>query len=60
MPYPYAEAKALHVYGQLHAAKGEPALAREKYEAALAILTRLGEWLYRSHVERALAKLDRE
>jgi tetratricopeptide (TPR) repeat protein len=57
MPYPYAEAKALYTYGKLHAAKGEPELARERYEQALAILDRLGEGLYRPHVERALAEL---
>jgi tetratricopeptide (TPR) repeat protein len=55
MPYPYAEAKALYVYGQLHAVKGEPRLAREKYEAALAICAQLDEGLYRPHIERALA-----
>lgn len=54
MPYPYAEAKALYVYGQLHAAKGETELAREKYQAALAICERLGEGLYRPHIEQAL------
>jgi tetratricopeptide (TPR) repeat protein len=58
MPYPYAGAKALSVYGRLHAAKGEPEQAREKYQAALAICARLGEGLYRPHVERALADLD--
>jgi tetratricopeptide (TPR) repeat protein len=57
MPYPYAEAKALYVYGQLHAARGEPEYAREKYQAALAICVRLGEGLYRPHIERALADL---
>jgi class 3 adenylate cyclase len=58
MPYPYAEAKARYVYGQLYAAKGEPAPAREQYQAALAILDQLGERLYAEHVERALAELD--
>ena len=57
MPYPYAEAKALYVYGQLHAVKGETEQAREKYEAAIAICERLGEGLYRPHIERALAEL---
>jgi hypothetical protein len=57
MPYPHAEAKALYVYGQLHAAKGEPDLARGKYQAALAICARLGEGLYRPHIERALAEI---
>jgi ATP/maltotriose-dependent transcriptional regulator MalT len=57
MPYPYAEAKALFVYGRLHATKGEPGLAREQYEQALAICERLGEGLYRPHIERALEEL---
>jgi tetratricopeptide (TPR) repeat protein len=54
MPYPYAEAKALYVYGQLHAARGEPEQARETYQAAPAICERLGEGLYRPHIERTL------
>jgi len=54
MPYPYAEAKALYVYGQLYAAQGELEQAREKYEQALAICDRLGEGLYRPHIARAL------
>jgi predicted ATPase/DNA-binding XRE family transcriptional regulator len=57
MPSPYGEAKALYVYGQLHAAQGEPERARERYAAALAILNRLGERLYAEHVERALAQV---
>ena len=57
MPYPYAEAKALYVYGQLHTAKGEPQQAREKYEQALTICDRLGERLYRNYIEQALAGL---
>jgi predicted ATPase/DNA-binding XRE family transcriptional regulator len=58
MPYPYSEAKALYVYGQLHTARGEPERAREKFQAALAICDRLGERLYRLHIERALAGLE--
>ena len=57
MPYPYAEAKALWVYGQLHAAQGEPDLARARYQATLAILHRLDERLYAEHIERALEGL---
>lgn len=56
MPYPYAKAKALYVYGQLHTAKREPARAR--YETALAILGRLGERLYAEQIERALDRLE--
>ena len=55
MPFPYAEAKALYVYGQLYKAKGEPEEAREQLEAALAILNRLGERLYAERVERTLS-----
>jgi len=57
MPYPYAEAKALAIYGRLHAALSEPAWAREKYKAALTICTRLGERLYAEHIEHALKML---
>jgi tetratricopeptide (TPR) repeat protein len=59
MPYPYAEAKGLYVYGQLHAAEGKPEQAREKYEVALVICARLGEGLYRPYIERALQELSR-
>jgi tetratricopeptide (TPR) repeat protein len=58
MPYPYAEAKLLYCYGQMHAAKGEPERARERFEAALAICARLGEGLYRPHIEHALAAIE--
>jgi len=58
MPYPYAEAKALSVYGQLHMGRDEPERARAKYEAALAICQRLGEGLYRPHIEQALGELE--
>jgi hypothetical protein len=57
MPYPYAEAKALYVYGLIRAARGEPDRARARYDAAMAILARLGERLYAEHVERAQAAL---
>lgn len=57
MPYPYAEAKALYVYGQLHTAEGKLEQAHEKYHQALAICDRLGEGLYRLHIEQALAEL---
>lgn len=56
MPFPYGEAKALYVYGLLHQAKGEPEAARERLEAALTMLNRLGERLYAEQVERALAE----
>jgi tetratricopeptide (TPR) repeat protein len=59
MPYPYGEANILFVYGNLHAANGEVEQAREQYEAALAILGRLGERLYAEQVEHALAAVRR-
>jgi hypothetical protein len=58
MPYPYGEAKTLWVYGRLEAAHGDPATARERFIQALAICERLGEGLYRPHIERALAEVD--
>jgi tetratricopeptide (TPR) repeat protein len=58
MPYPYAEAKALYVYGQLYAARGEPTQACEKYRAALAICDRLGEGLYRPRIEQDLDMIN--
>ena len=57
MPYPYAEAKALWVYGRLEVARGDPAAARECFTLALAICDRLGEGLYRPHIEQALTQL---
>jgi tetratricopeptide (TPR) repeat protein len=50
LPYPYGEARLLHVYGQMHAQKGEPGPARERLEDALAIFRRLGA---RKDAERA-------
>jgi class 3 adenylate cyclase/tetratricopeptide (TPR) repeat protein len=58
MPWLWTEAKTLFVYGQISVAQGNPARARNCYEQALAICERLGEGLYRPHIERALAKLD--
>jgi hypothetical protein len=59
MPYPYAEARLLHVYGEMHAQKGEPQRARERLEAALAIFRRLGARKDAERVEQALADLSR-
>ena len=59
LPYPGAEFKALYVYGQLYAAMGECVKAREAYMRALAICKRLGERLYRPHIERALSAVTR-
>ncbi len=60
IPYPYAEAKARYVYGQLGATLGEHAQAREQFTSALEILGRLGERLYAGQVERAMAEMDGE
>jgi transcriptional regulator with XRE-family HTH domain/tetratricopeptide (TPR) repeat protein len=57
MRYPYAEAKALYVSGQLHATRSDPESARHQMEMALAILMQLRERLYAEHIERALTHL---
>jgi tetratricopeptide (TPR) repeat protein len=49
MPYPFAEGRLLHTYGQMHADKAEPQVARARLEAAGAIFRRLGA---RKDVER--------
>jgi tetratricopeptide (TPR) repeat protein len=58
MPCPYAEARLLHVYGHMHAQKGEPGPARERFEAALAIFRRLGACKHVERVEQAIADLQ--
>jgi tetratricopeptide (TPR) repeat protein/transcriptional regulator with XRE-family HTH domain len=60
LPSPYAEAKALYVFGLLHERKGEREQAQERLMAALAILNQLGERFYAEQVERALAGLDQQ
>jgi tetratricopeptide (TPR) repeat protein len=57
MPFPYARAKTLYISGRLYQAKGEPEQAHERLEAALAILSKLGERLYASRIEQILAAL---
>jgi hypothetical protein len=54
MPYPYAEARLLHVYGEMHAQKGELEPARQRLEEALAIFRRLGAHKDAERMERAL------
>lgn len=54
MVYPACEARALYFAGLSASLAGEPAQAREHYEAALAIFGQLGEQLYRPYVEAAL------
>jgi tetratricopeptide (TPR) repeat protein len=57
MRYPYAEGRLLHVYGELHVAKGQPVPARERLEAALAIFQRLGARKDAERVAQAVAAL---
>jgi tetratricopeptide (TPR) repeat protein/transcriptional regulator with XRE-family HTH domain len=57
MPYPYAELKALWVYGRLEAARSDVAAARMRFTQALAICGQLGEGLYRKRIEHDLADL---
>jgi tetratricopeptide (TPR) repeat protein len=58
MGYPYAEAKALSGAGDLWKVRGQSELARDQYEAALAILYRLGERAYAEKIEQELAQLS--
>jgi tetratricopeptide (TPR) repeat protein/transcriptional regulator with XRE-family HTH domain len=57
MPYPYAEARLQHVYGQLRVQRSEPGPARERLEAALAIFRGLGACGDLERVEQELAAL---
>jgi tetratricopeptide (TPR) repeat protein len=52
MPYLYAEAKLLYASGKIETACGNAAGARERFTDALALCERLGERLYRPHLER--------
>ncbi len=55
LPYPYAEARLLHAYGQLHSANGRPERARDSLEAALVTFKRLGAREDARRTARALA-----
>jgi tetratricopeptide (TPR) repeat protein len=55
MPYPYAEAKARYVSGQMWAARGKQAQAQAQFKEALAICQRLGERLYGEAIAQALS-----
>jgi tetratricopeptide (TPR) repeat protein len=57
MSYPYGEARALFTYGLMLAEQGETALARERLDVALTILSRLGERLYMEAAEHLLASV---
>ena len=59
MPYPYAEARLLQVYGLMHAAMGERGPARERLEEALAIFRRLGAHKDVKRVEQVVTDLQR-
>ncbi len=58
MHTPYDEAQTLYLSGLLHLQQGETQPARERLEAALAILHRLGERLYAPQIEQALANME--
>ena len=58
--YPFFEACFLHIWGQMHLNRGEPAAARERLEAALAIFQRLGARPFVARVEQDLATLAAE
>jgi hypothetical protein len=49
--------KCLYAHGLLEIAIGAPQAARSRLEEALVIGVRLGEGLFRPHIERTLAKL---
>jgi tetratricopeptide (TPR) repeat protein len=55
MPYPYAEARLLHLSGRLRTQAGNPVTARERLATALAIFRRLGARKDIEQVERDLA-----
>jgi tetratricopeptide (TPR) repeat protein len=52
MPYPYAEARLLHLSGRLHTQVGTPEAAEERLAAALTIFQRLGARKDIDQVER--------
>jgi tetratricopeptide (TPR) repeat protein len=54
IPYPYAEAKARYVYGQVYLSECKAKEAHEQLEGSLAILNRLGERVYAKLVERTM------
>jgi tetratricopeptide (TPR) repeat protein len=55
MAAPYAEAKALYTAGLISHDKRELEQARQRFEAALGICTRLGERFYALRIEQVLA-----
>jgi tetratricopeptide (TPR) repeat protein/transcriptional regulator with XRE-family HTH domain len=57
MPYPYAEARLLHVYADLQARKGAPEPAQERLQEARAIFERLGARRDAARTEQTLDTL---
>jgi tetratricopeptide (TPR) repeat protein len=57
MPYPYAEARLLHLSGRLYTQMGKPEVAREHLAAALALFRRLGARKDIEQSEQLLATL---
>jgi len=60
MPYPYAEARFLHLDGALRAQQGEGAAARDHLAAARAIFARLGARRDSERLEGTLARLSQK
>jgi tetratricopeptide (TPR) repeat protein len=56
MAAPYAEAKTLYTAGLISHKKEELEPARQRFEAALTILERLGERLYARYIEQLLGQ----
>lgn len=57
MPYPYAEARLLHVYGEVKARQGQREPAQQHLAAALTLFQRLGARADIAVAEQALADL---
>jgi transposase len=58
IPYPYGEARLLHLDGLLQLQRHAPARAREQLEAALAIFARLGARRDRERADQVLEELS--
>jgi tetratricopeptide (TPR) repeat protein len=56
-PHPYGEAKILMWFGYLQLERHDREQAQRRFEAALAILGRLGERLYARRIEQLLGRL---
>jgi len=59
MRYPYAEARLLHVYGEVYAQQDAPEEARERLTTALAIMRRLGARHDAERVAQTIANIAR-